>query len=838
MQEFLKDIEPFFYGKGMREKIGRRIWSAYNRLPVSARAAIPRTAKRWLQKRIGSVANASPLVKAFDDKLWGGFSRSALIDLATIKANEALPAADRAEACYSLARWHAVQGDFSAALKEMEDRRAINLRIAHQKRQFMLEALFLCRLGRAEEARALIERYYAGKSFDTSVQLMLANTWNPAVTGVRTAESEAKVLEYINAVYRHFGLAEIEKRDPNGALSIDNLRGKHVKKHFDPGNKVTVIVPAYNAEGTILTALTSLAEQSWQNLEVLVVDDCSTDNTAAVVEAFCKTDERFRLIRQTVNGGSYTCRNRALEEARGAYITIHDSDDFAHPDRIFSHIRHAETSNIRYNLSKWGRVLSDLTFVGVWMPREDLTNPNMGSFFVHRGIFEMVGGWDDVRVSGDREFVRRVEAFCGGRNRDMVADGCPLVFGRVSETSLTQSKDTSLSTIYNGVRREYHEATDYVHENYSVHEIRSLRARKIPRPSIIDVGGHIPRFDILFIGDWNMKGGTFHSAFHMAKAAGLDGMKIGVLHYCRYDLDVARPLSHDVRAVFYNNNITIISPGEKVVADNVVITYPAMLQHLLDRFPSIKHEKLFVVVNQMGERDTKGDDVAYDPVRVREHLVEYFGHEGDWVPISNRVRKIMEEDPRYPQPHKNTWTPMVDVDEWMIGRPRWRGKERDLPVIGRHGRDHPLKWPGNRTSLLDAYCADKPCKLRFLGGARHAEKLAGRRPANWQVDPFGSRDVKEFLVDLDFFIHYPHEDYIEEFGRAPMEAMAIGVPVILPPVFRGTFGEAALYAEPADVWPLIEKLWADEKKWLDRLEAGRDFVKKNCSYDAFPPRLQ
>lgn len=813
----------------------------YDRLPERARAALPRAAKEFVKKRSLSKDRALSLVKKYDDKLWGGFSRSALIDLAAIKANESLPARDRAEACYSLARWHAVQGDFAAALQEMEDRREIDPKVAHLKRQYMLEALFLCRLGRAEEARTLVERHSAGGGFDTSVQLMLANTWNPAVTGVQSSENEAKVLEHINTVYRHFGLAEIEKRDPCAPLSIDNLRGKDVKKHFDPENKVTVIVPAYNAEDTILTALTSLTEQSWQNLQVLVVDDCSTDNTAEVVEAFCKTDERVKLIRQGVNGGSYACRNRALEEACGKFVTIHDSDDWAHPDRIRFHAIDLLDKQTVCNLSKWVRTSCEMFFVGVWRPQEELTNLNMGSFFLERSVFEKVGKWDGVRISGDREFICRVETYLGERSRKTIVDGCPLVFGRVSETSLTQSKDTSVSSVYNGIRREYHEASDFFHKKYE-NALRSgfyNKGIKIPAPGIMKVDRNTPDLNVLLVGDWNMQGGAFQSAMNIAMAGINNGFRIGVLNYPRYDYDVSRPLSYGVRNYFYENGLMIISPGEEVRADTVIFTYPAILTHAMDRFPSIAHNRLVVVVNQMAERDIKGKDVAYDPLRVRQQLVEFFGNEGDWVPISARVRKLMENDRRYPRPHQDTWTPMTDVQGWFAAHtPHWRGRARERPVIGRHGRDHKLKWPGDVQALREAYGVGRPCEMRFLGGARHAEKLIGHLPANWQVGSFGSQDVKEFLADLDFFIHYPHEDYIEEFGRAPMEAMAIGVPVILPPVFKDTFGEAALYAEPKDVWQEIERLWADGGEWLSRVEVGRAFVEANCSYDRLLARLQ
>lgn len=158
-------------------------------------------------------------------------------------------------------------------------------------------------------------------------------------------------------------------------------------------------------------------------------------------------------------------------------------------------------------------------------------------------------------------------------------------------------------------------------------------------------------------------------------------------------------------------------------------------------------------------------------------------------------------------------------------------------MIGRHGRDDPLKWPRDPAALRHAYCAGRPCETRFLGGAHVARTRLGRWPRNWRVRPFDGRDVRLFLSDLDVFLHYPDPDYFEEFGRAPMEAMAVGVPVILPPEFEPTFGAAALYAPPEGVWPLVEALWEDRALWEARAAAGRAFVAENCAYPLFPARL-
>ncbi len=93
--------------------------------------------------------------------------------------------------------------------------------------------------------------------------------------------------------------------------------------------KVSVIMPAYNSEFYIRESIDSVLAQSFTEFELIVVDDGSTDTTAAIVESY--TDSRIRLIRQP-NGGVSVARNTGLAAARGQYITFLDSDDLYYPD--------------------------------------------------------------------------------------------------------------------------------------------------------------------------------------------------------------------------------------------------------------------------------------------------------------------------------------------------------------------------------------------------------------------------------------------------------------------------------------------------------------------------
>ena len=89
---------------------------------------------------------------------------------------------------------------------------------------------------------------------------------------------------------------------------------------------VSIIVPAYNAEDTIGSTLSSLINQTFANIEVIVIDDGSSDNTMEVVEQYCSTDSRVYLIKKE-NGGAGAARNAGLEKASGDFITFVDSDD-------------------------------------------------------------------------------------------------------------------------------------------------------------------------------------------------------------------------------------------------------------------------------------------------------------------------------------------------------------------------------------------------------------------------------------------------------------------------------------------------------------------------------
>lgn len=99
-------------------------------------------------------------------------------------------------------------------------------------------------------------------------------------------------------------------------------------------DKVSIITPSWNSERYIADTIKSVQNQTYKNWEMIVVDDCSTDNTVSIVEKIAKEDPRIKIFRQSINGGAAKARNRSLEEATGRFIAYLDADDIWKPDKL------------------------------------------------------------------------------------------------------------------------------------------------------------------------------------------------------------------------------------------------------------------------------------------------------------------------------------------------------------------------------------------------------------------------------------------------------------------------------------------------------------------------
>lgn len=97
---------------------------------------------------------------------------------------------------------------------------------------------------------------------------------------------------------------------------------------------ITIGMTCYNAAATIGAAVASAQAQTWPNTEIVIVDDCSIDNSIDILRALAAQDSRIRVVQNEQNGGTAASRNRVIAEAQGCFIAFFDDDDISLPTRL------------------------------------------------------------------------------------------------------------------------------------------------------------------------------------------------------------------------------------------------------------------------------------------------------------------------------------------------------------------------------------------------------------------------------------------------------------------------------------------------------------------------
>ena len=120
--------------------------------------------------------------------------------------------------------------------------------------------------------------------------------------------------------------------------------------------KVSIIVPMYNAEKFIGKTIESVLAQTYQNWEMLIMNDVSTDNSLAIVSMYAKKDERIKIVNTEKNVGVVKGRNFLIDLASGKYIAFLDADDYWHNEKLEKQIKFMKEKNASISCTEYTRV--------------------------------------------------------------------------------------------------------------------------------------------------------------------------------------------------------------------------------------------------------------------------------------------------------------------------------------------------------------------------------------------------------------------------------------------------------------------------------------------------
>ena len=122
---------------------------------------------------------------------------------------------------------------------------------------------------------------------------------------------------------------------------------------------VSIITPLYNSEKYIAETIESVLAQTYSNWEMIIVDDCSKDNSTKIVEKKKKKDRRIKLYRNEINKGVSYTRNRAIDLSQGKYIAFLDSDDLWKKEKLEKQIKFMEEKNVVLSYTAYEKINED-----------------------------------------------------------------------------------------------------------------------------------------------------------------------------------------------------------------------------------------------------------------------------------------------------------------------------------------------------------------------------------------------------------------------------------------------------------------------------------------------
>jgi hypothetical protein len=354
-----------------------------------------------------------------------GYETAARKRLTEILNNPSEDPGTRAKASLALARWQMRHGQLEEALRLLDapsDDPALELEAAS------LAADCLCWLGQGRLALSRVAAIF-DRGMQTSSTLIRLGSARSLIESSKNHGSGWLIAE-LNRLYLDDGFVTVSRRSVDHPPGLDNLQGippPFALNGVEP--LISVIVPSRDAETTIGSTLESLLSQSWSNLEIVVVDAGSSDDTVIVAQSLAEEDRRIRVVTDVTTDNRWTALNAGLNHARGEYLTTIEDASWSHPQRI-------EAQALAL-LSDPGCVASGVSMLKVGrrdfihrpltaVPRESLIEIDPITMMYRAAAVADLGMWDAYGALPAEEYSERARQLFGGDSMRWVVPRVPL----------------------------------------------------------------------------------------------------------------------------------------------------------------------------------------------------------------------------------------------------------------------------------------------------------------------------------------------------------------------------------------------------------------------------
>ncbi|HOG20031.1 MAG TPA: glycosyltransferase, partial [Salinivirgaceae bacterium] len=544
-------------------------------------------------------------------------------------------------AAWELSLWHSNYQNIESAAETLKYLDLINkqgFQVDMQQQIAVIESESLLLTGDAKKAEQVAVS-------------ALNKSWNPdlLLAKANTKKQIEDRLSEVNKIYEKYNLATIsfkDSRDPLYDQLATNLSPEY--ETVDSGEKVTIIVPTFNAETTIKTTLDSLQKQTYKNIEIIVVDDCSTDSTLEIVKEYAQRDSRIIYLKTPTNSGPYVARNIALDKAKGTYVTCNDADDWSHAQKIEYQVANLEKNpEIIANISQWTRVTDDFMFSRRNNPGFYMQINLSSMMFRRREVTEKLGFWDSVRYGADTEFHKRM-IIVFGQDSIVTLPPVPLSFARLTDTSLTASPIFGYPGFPMGSRKEYRDS--YMHfyqDNPNLKYGLNQKTRPFAIPDMMNSNldsEYIENrhFELIIVSDLRNNDANIITLIESYKKRRNQKRYIGLVNAYIYDLDKGQSISPAIRKLIDGDIVKVLVYGENVTCETLIVAQHRVLTDKQIFLPQIKSKEIFIIVYNIDSEGMPHQKAAHFN-QCAANAIDYFGEAGKWVFMDNKIWTEVEQ---------------------------------------------------------------------------------------------------------------------------------------------------------------------------------------------------
>mgnify|MGYP002715096004 CR=1 FL=1 len=584
-------------------------------------------------------------------------------------------------------------------------------------------------------------------------------------------------LNAVNTIYRASGLNLLEFSNDN-MTHLDQLEAESLSSLIESESRplVSVIVPTFEGAPRIRTALSSLAAQSWKNHEILVIDDGSSEENVNALKKIIAEYPTAKLVHLDENRGAYVARNEGLRLAKGEFVTVHDDDDWSHPQKIAKQVEYLlENPELVGSISKHARVTEELRFTRI-NRRPEFSQNNMSSLLVRTEDARAMGGWHEVNRGADEEFTLRLQKAVGKKI------GCcsetPLSFTRTHERSLTSGE--ILRGFQNPSRMLYHSAFTTAHRGIGAGntklEVKALPADMEGNKRGTDFGV----FDFGYVLDAKLDDVTQASAVAELRSLDSLGYRVAIVHHHSFEGSALPLVNQRVLTLLEETGVQFFSFQNIVRFDYLIVRDARAFEFAEETTSKVSAEEILFVAPGKDLRDPMQGALGR---KALAGVCQVFGKQeadirilDDWAGLS---------------PFGSRQTRTLDPDS--------------KPVIGRGRAPKPKNWPGKISEIKGAYTGNEVYDVLlvddFDDSSARVESLLREGAELVSLEEYDFADLTE---RLDFWV-----DMGEPHTRPSLEvlsAMSEGLVVVMRPGSEETYGDGALYVKPDGLPTVVKRM--------------------------------